>query len=272
VAVYDSFNGGSSPWYQVGGSSFATPCWAGLIALADQMRFTAGLSSLDGPTQTLPRLYSLPAADFHDITSGTSTGSPNYTAAAGYDLVTGLGTPVANLLVPDLAGVSEGITLSPGSLPAGTVNVAYNQAITASGGTGSITLEVSNIQNGIAGLTVPASGSNTLPISGTPTAGGTETFTVTASDTQGDTKSTNYSITINAPPTVAAAAAATPSPVTGTTTVLSVLGADDAGEANLTYTWATTGTPPSPVNFSANDSNAAQNTTATFSQAGNYSF
>ena len=272
VSIYDSYDGGSSPWYQIGGTSLATPCWAGLIALADQIRVTAGEATLDGPTQTLPTLYALPAADFHDITSGKSTGSPNYTAAAGYDLVTGLGTPVANLLVPDLAGVSTPITLGPGSLPAGTVNTAYDQAITATGGTGTITLTVSNIENAIAGLTVPASGSGSLTISGTPTASGTETFTVTATDTAGDTTSVTYSITFNAAPTVATPAAATPATVTGTTTALSVLGADDAGEANLTYTWATTGTPPAAVSFSANGSNAAKNTTATFSKAGSYTF
>ena len=77
---------------------------------------------------------------------------------------------------------------------------------------------------------------------------------------------------INQPPTVATAASASPSPVTGTTCNLSVLGADVSGESNLTYTWATTGTPPAAVNFSANGSNAAKNTTATFSKAGNYSF
>ena len=132
-----------APGTNIGGTSVAAPCWAGLIALADQMRVAAGQSTLDGPTQTLPRLYSLPAADFHDITSGTSTGSPNYTAAAGYDLVTGLGTPVANLLVPALAGVSVPVTLGPGSLQAGMMNVAYNRTITASGGTGTITLTAS---------------------------------------------------------------------------------------------------------------------------------
>ena len=76
----------------------------------------------------------------------------------------------------------------------------------------------------------------------------------------------------NAAPTVATAAAATPATVTGTTTALSVLGADDAGESNLTYTWATTGTPPAAVTFSDNGDNTAKNTTATFSQAGNYTF
>ena len=71
---------------------------------------------------------------------------------------------------------------------------------------------------------------------------------------------------------MATAAAASPNPVTGTTCNLSVLGADDAGESNLTYTWSTTGTPPAAVSFSANGSNAAKNTTATFTAAGNYSF
>ena len=81
------------------------------------------------------------------------------------------------------------------------------------------------------------------------------------------------SITIeNPPPTVATAAAASPNPVTGATCNLSVLGADNAGESSLSYTWSTTGTPPAAVNFSTNGSNAAKNTTATFSKAGNYSF
>ena len=43
-------------------------------------------------------------------------------------------------------------------------------------------------------------------------------------------------------------------------------------KSNLTYTWATTGTPPAAVSFSANGSNAAKNTTATFSKAGSYGF
>ena len=92
--------------------------------------------------------------------------------------------------------VNAGVLLGPASLSGGTVNVAYNQTITASGGTGNKTLAVTNIQNAIAGLVVPASGSNTLSITGTPTAAGTETFTVTATDALGATTSTNYSITV----------------------------------------------------------------------------
>ena len=74
------------------------------------------------------------------------------------------------------------------------------------------------------------------------------------------------------PPTVATPAAASPALVTATSTVLSALGASVAGASSLTYTWATTGTPPAPVTFSANGTNAAASTTATFTKAGTYAF
>ncbi len=96
VAVYDSYDyGTSTPWVALQGTSVSCPCWAGLIAIADQGRTTP----LSGNTETLPLLYHLPPSDFHDITTGNN-GNP---AGPGYDLVTGIGTPVANLLVLDLA-------------------------------------------------------------------------------------------------------------------------------------------------------------------------
>jgi hypothetical protein len=76
------------------------------------------------------------------------------------------------------------------------------------------------------------------------------------------------------PPTVATPAGASPSPVSGTTTGLSVLGADDTGESSLSYTWSVTSEPPGTTNptYSVNGTNAAKNTTATFYQAGSYTF
>jgi endoglucanase len=74
----------------------------------------------------------------------------------------------------------------------------------------------------------------------------------------------------NQGPTIATPTSA--SPVAGTTAALSVLGADTGGESSLTYTWATTGTPPAPVTFSANGTNAAKHTVATFTQPGSYTF
>jgi hypothetical protein len=116
------------------------------------------------------------------------------------------------------------------------------------------------------------SGGGTIDTTGlftaTATAGGP--YTVTASS-GGFSGTATVSVAVpNAAPTIATAAAASPNPVIGSTTALSVIGADDGGEANLTYTWATTGTPPASVAFSANGTNAAKTTTATFTKAGSY--
>jgi len=65
----------------------------------------------------------------------------------------------------------------------------------------------------------------------------------------------------------------TASPATGASTGLAVQATDVlAGELGLTYTWMTTGMPPAPVLFSANGTNGAKNTTATFTEPGTYSF
>ncbi|WP_165226789.1 Ig-like domain repeat protein [Aquisphaera insulae] len=86
-------------WLGDAGTSAAAPIWAGLIAIANQGRVLAGGTTLTGNSQTLPALYSLPSTDYHDILYGNNGDA----AGAGYDLATGLGTPIANLLVPDLA-------------------------------------------------------------------------------------------------------------------------------------------------------------------------
>jgi subtilase family serine protease len=108
-ATYDTA-GGYNGWYAASGTSAGTPQWAGVIALANQERKeSGGLSSLSS-TQTLDALYALAGQQFHsapgaysyfhDITTG-SNGA--YQAGTGYDLVTGIGTPVANQLIPALA-------------------------------------------------------------------------------------------------------------------------------------------------------------------------
>ena len=89
-----------APWVQYGGTSAAAPQWAAL----DRHRRPGPRPGRPGLASTAAarrcrRSTSCRASDFHDITSGTSTGSPEYSAGAGYDLVTGRGTPVANLVV-----------------------------------------------------------------------------------------------------------------------------------------------------------------------------
>ncbi len=118
VAEFDSFGHAANDptsWTMGDGTSLGAPCWAGLIALADELRSMKARkqTTLDGATQTLPGLYSLYSqtpGDFHDITSG-SNGA--YSAGPGYDMVTGLGSPVANLLVPALAFGATTTTLAP---------------------------------------------------------------------------------------------------------------------------------------------------------------
>jgi hypothetical protein len=102
VAICDSFGLGDAynPWVQIGGTSFSAPAWASLIAVLNQGRAVAGQGSMDGASETLPALYAAPSRDFHDVVDGSN----GYSASAGYDLVTGLGSPDAPSLVRDLVG------------------------------------------------------------------------------------------------------------------------------------------------------------------------
>lgn len=98
VAVYDSISyDGTSGWWVVGGTSLSAPAWAGLVALGDNYSpITSGsqlLYTLAGGTS-----YSNPQTNFNDITSGSN----GYDAGTGYDLVTGLGSPVADKLIPKM--------------------------------------------------------------------------------------------------------------------------------------------------------------------------
>ncbi|HEY2251891.1 MAG TPA: S53 family peptidase, partial [Planctomycetaceae bacterium] len=101
VWVADPYNlDPSNPWEPVGGTSLSAPTWAGLIAIVNQGRASAGQPVLNSssPTETQQDLYALSQKDYNPITSGNN----GYNAGAGYNMVTGLGSPVANLLIPDL--------------------------------------------------------------------------------------------------------------------------------------------------------------------------
>jgi subtilase family serine protease len=94
----------STGWYVVGGTSAGSPQWAGLIAIADQM---AG-HDLGFINPALYRIANHPAkyaADFYDVTANcnqTTASIPGWCASKGWDAVTGLGTPNAAKLLPDL--------------------------------------------------------------------------------------------------------------------------------------------------------------------------
>ena len=176
VPVYDSYDIGGGHWVQVGGTSLAAPMWAGVIAIVNQGRVLSGQTTLDGPTQTLPKIYALPASDFHDITSGSN----GYSAAAGYDLATGRGTPIVNKLVPDLVGVTTPVPVigslgvRPTAVESGTSVTLTASNVTESKGTVT-SVKFYRESNGTSGLQV---GSDTLV--GTGTKNGT-TWTITTS-------------------------------------------------------------------------------------------
>lgn len=105
-AVFDTY--GSGGWAQFGGTSIGAPQWAALIAIANQGRVLAGKEPL---ANAQAALYSLPATDFHDIVSGGN----GALAKPGYDLASGLGSPIANRLIPDLVAYngSTDFTVAP---------------------------------------------------------------------------------------------------------------------------------------------------------------
>ncbi len=78
-------------WYQVGGTSLSAPCWAALSVLGDDT----------GVSWVYAKARASYATSYNDVTGGNNGG---YSAAAGYDFVTGLGSPKASAI----AATSEG--------------------------------------------------------------------------------------------------------------------------------------------------------------------
>ncbi|WP_080410258.1 S53 family peptidase [Burkholderia ubonensis] len=87
---------------EFGGTSFAAPMWAGFIALANQQAAASRKAPVGyfnpliyAQNQVNGALTPAYTAGFHDVASGTSG---SYSAVKGYDLVTGWGSPKADLI------------------------------------------------------------------------------------------------------------------------------------------------------------------------------
>ena len=149
------------------------------------------------PGSTLPANLTLNSA------TGTITGIPAAT-----------GTPTFSIQVKDTAmgalpqhtttqaftlHIVSPLAITTTTLPNGTVNVSYNQAINTSGGTLPLffSLTTASFPPGLA-ITQPAPGSNTGGLAGTPTTPGTYTFSETVADSGHPqlTATRNYSVTI----------------------------------------------------------------------------
>lgn len=190
-----------------GGTSFATPMWAGFLALVNEQAVANGQATLGFVN---PALYDILAGsdyttDFHDITSGSN----GFTATVGYDLVTGIGSPNGQALVDALAGkgttgtftiadAPKKLTLAPGASGQAKITTV------ASGGFDSaIALTASGEGNGVkvvfnpATIAAPGSGHAALRILVAASAkAGTRTITITGTG-GGVTQTATLALTIN---------------------------------------------------------------------------
>ena len=204
-----------------GGTSFATPMWAGYLALVNQQLANNGDSPIGfiNPTIYAQNVTSSYGTDFHDITSGTSG---SYSAVTGYDLVTGWGSPngtgLINALAPTSTSPAFAISSSPASVSVvqgksgtstiiTTVSGGFDSAValTASGAPAGVTTTLSPTS-----IAAPGSGSSTLTLAvASTTVAGTYTITVTGTG-GGITHTATVSLTVTVPTTGAFAIAVSP--------------------------------------------------------------
>ncbi len=167
-----------------GGTSFATPIFAGLLAIVNQKTNASGLGLVNGTLYTLAANAGTYATAFHDVatgsnkcTAGTSycstAGAGSYAAGTGYDEATGLGSVDFNNLLTAWPGGS-GTTLD-----GTTTTVSPATATPASGASDVITITVASSSTAI---TAVPTGSVTVTVDGTaqpalPLTNGSATYT-----------------------------------------------------------------------------------------------
>ena len=125
------------------------------------------------------------------------------------------------------------ITLTPPTLPAAAVGVAYSNTLSASGGTGpySFTKTAGSLPTGLS-----LSGDGLLR--GTPSASGTNAFTVTATDNNSCTGSQSYTLIVGVVPAITVQPQNTTNAV-GSSASFSVTA---TGSQPLSYQWQSNGT------------------------------
>lgn len=202
-------------WTAMAGTSFASPLWAALVALAD------GSTGCEGSDLGFinPSLYQLAGSSsyhsyFNDITTGNSdVGGLDgglYPAGAGYDMATGLGTPIGAPLAAALcsAKVAEITIANPGEQNSAVGTPVSLTVSAADVNNTSITYSATGLP---AGLTInPTSGA----ITGTPTTSGASTVTVVARDSDGASSQVVFGWNVAAAPSATTTPTATTTPAT----------------------------------------------------------
>ncbi|WP_457350393.1 S53 family peptidase [Roseateles sp. P5_D6] len=198
-------------WVSAGGTSLATPQWAGLLAVANAMRAAASKALLGQPHAALyQQIGAVPtqyAAAFKDVASGSNGTCTSCAAKAGYDTPTGWGTPNVSALLSSLSGASvttstttptpttsSGPTLTTTSL-SGTAGKALAATIGYSApGASSLSISISGAASG---MSFSATGSGLALNWANPVAGRTN-LVITLKDNLGQTSTGNVTVTINA--------------------------------------------------------------------------
>ena len=91
------------PWAATGAGS---PQWAALIALADQGRALRASAPWTARPRPSPGILGMPESNFNDIITGSNG---TVFRRPGYDLVTGMGTPIAPAMIASLVGSQHSV-------------------------------------------------------------------------------------------------------------------------------------------------------------------
>ena len=192
--------GAALVWGAYGGTSLATPQWAGVIAVANAMR-VANSKTVLGDIHALlyksiaavPGTYASLLGDVVDGTNGTCA---TCRAGVGYDLATGWGTPNATQFLQTLTGVSttESATspapVVPGGSLLGKVGSALSQTLNVTAPSGTTTRYA--LAGAPSGLAVDATGT----LKWAAPVAGSFTFTATATTAAGKSASAAYGLKV----------------------------------------------------------------------------
>ena len=193
-----------------GGTSFAAPRWAGFMALVNEQAAKYGWSSTGFLSIPIYSIAESPdySSVLHDIATGNngSVAGYSFNAMAGYDLVTGWGSPNGSGLIDALAPpVSNSFSLaaSPNIL---TINPGMstqtNITVTRTGTfSGAVNLTITGLPSGVTASFAPSSttGNSLLTLTaGTGILGG-PFFPQIAGKSGSLTATANLSLTVNAP-------------------------------------------------------------------------
>ncbi len=181
-------------------------------------------------------------------TTATITGTPDGSTAPGsYPITIGITDAlgcVASVNYTVVLGCPT-IASSPATLPAGTQDAAYDQVLTASGGSAPYTWSVTGTLPAGLGTTTPTS--STFRLSGTPTTVESRTVTIRATDKWGCFKDTSYTIAIGCPPIEISPA----SPLAAITQYQAMTSVTFSATGGRTpYTWSIDSATPLPAGLS----------------------